>query len=137
VGSVLVGTEEFIDKARRYRRIFGGSWRQAGILAAAGLYALDHHVDRLAEDHANAQHFAERTSGVPNLRHVFESTPTNIVFLDVSETGRTAAEASGLLRKNGVGLSVHGETILRAVTHLDVCREDIDHAAQVVAETLA
>ncbi len=137
VGSLLMGTREFIQNARRIRKILGGAWRQAGILAAAGLYALDHHVERLAEDHANAQRFAELTSGVPGVRQVYETTPTNIVFLDLAESGKTAEEVSARLMDRGVSLSLPGKTTLRAVTHLDISREDVDRAAQALAEAVA
>ena len=130
VGSILLGEGAFIEEARRYRRMLGGGWRQAGVLAAAGLYALDHHVERLADDHANAQLFSELTAGVPGIRPVHDTTPTNLVFLDVSETGKTAHRINEATMKNGVAFSVPSAKMLRAVTHLDVSREDVQTAAQ-------
>ncbi|MEK6709498.1 MAG: beta-eliminating lyase-related protein, partial [Nitrospinota bacterium] len=127
----------FIAKAQRIRKILGGGWRQAGILAAAGLYALDHNAGRLAEDHANAQRFAELTAGIPGVRHVFPTTPTNIVFLDVSESGRTAGEVNARLMERGAALSAFGESHLRAVTHLDVSRQEVEEAARALAEAVA
>ncbi len=137
VGSILLGGREFIGEAKRRRKMLGGGWRQAGILAAAGLHALDHNVQRLAEDHENAQRFAELTAGIPGVRHVYETTPTNIVYLDVSGTGRDASEVGERLRERGVGLSVPGKTTLRAVTHIDISREDVEKGAKALAEAVA
>ena len=137
VGSVLLGTQDFIQKARRIRKILGGGWRQAGILAAAGIYALDHNIERLAEDHANAQRFAELTSGIPHVRLVHETTPTNLAFLDVSDTGKSAAEVKAHMMEHDVALSVTGPTELRAATHLDVSRDDMDQAAETLSEAVA
>jgi threonine aldolase len=137
VGSILMGTREFINQARKRRKILGGSWRQAGILAAAGLHALEHHVERLEEDHQNAQLFAEKTSGIPGIRHLYETTPTNIVYMDTTESGKTAQEISEMTKKKGVALSVLGKMTLRAVTHIDINREDIDRGAKALAEAVA
>lgn len=137
VGSILMGSEDFIREARKRRKILGGGWRQAGILAAAGIHALDHHVARLAEDHQNAQRFSELTSGIPGVRHVYETTPTNIVYLDVADSGKTAREISERLKDRGVALSVPGKTMLRAVTHIDISREDVDKGAAALAEAVA
>lgn len=134
VGSLLLGEEAFIREARRYRKMWGGGWRQAGVLAAAGIYALDRHVERLAEDHANARLFSELTAGIPGVRPVHDTTPTNLVFLDVSETGRTARRISEAAMERGVAFSVPNERTLRAVAHLDVSREDARTAARVLAE---
>ena len=136
VGSVLLGKRAFMDKARRYRKMWGGGWRQAGLIAAAGVYALEHHVARLAEDHENAQLFSERTAGIPGVRPVFDTTPTNLVFLDVSETGKTAPQINETARASGVAFSIPDARTLRAVTHLDVSREDVETAAQVLADSV-
>ena len=136
VGSLLLGKKTFIQKARRYRKMWGGGWRQAGLLAAAGIYALDHHVARLADDHANAQLFSELTAGIPGVRPVHDTTPTNIVFLDVSGTGKTAREINEATMANGVAFSIPNAKMLRAVTHLDVSREDMQTAAQTLAESV-
>ncbi|MDP6367579.1 MAG: GntG family PLP-dependent aldolase [Nitrospinota bacterium] len=137
VGSILIGERDFIREARRRRKMLGGGWRQAGILAAAGLHALDNHISRLEEDHQNAQRFSELVSGIPGVRHVHETTPTNIVYLDVSETGQTASSINQRLQKNGVALSVPGETTLRAVTHIDISSQEIDRGAKALAEAVA
>lgn len=137
IGSILLGPKAFIRKAWKCRKFLGGSWRQAGILAAAGLYALENHVERLAEDHANAQQFAELTTSIPGIRHLYENVPTNIVFLDVSETGLTAPELSKRLKEKGVAFSTFGPSLVRAVTHIDVSRVDVEEAAQALAEAVA
>jgi threonine aldolase len=120
VGSVLCGPRDFIDTSHRWRKMLGGGLRQAGILAAAGLYAIDHHVDRLADDHANAAHLAEALRGVDALE--VRGPFTNMVFVDVPQ-----ADVAGLakhLRDAGIIASVGAHT--RFVTHLDVDRAKID-----------
>ncbi len=126
VGSMLCGSREFIEEARRVRKALGGGMRQAGILAAAGLYALEHHIDRLSEDHENARILAEGLSEIPCL----SVTPpeTNIVLVEIRR-GPTAAELAERLRKRGVLVAPAGAGTearkLRLVTHLDVTRQDI------------
>lgn len=137
VGSMLMGTREFIKRARRLRQIYGGGWRQAGILAAAGLHALDHHVERMAEDHANAKWFAERVSAMQGVELVYADTQTNLVFLDVAPSGLAAETVSQRLRECGVALAMRGGTTFRAVTHLDVTRADVELAARALQEALA
>ena len=137
VGSMLMGTREFIKRARRLRQIYGGGWRQAGILAAAGLHALDHHVERMAEDHANAKWFAERVSAMEGVELVYADTQTNLVFLDVTPSGLAAETVSQRLRERGVALAMRGGTTFRAVTHLDVTRADVEQAAKALQEALA
>ncbi len=136
VGSILLGEEAFIQEARRYRRMWGGGWRQAGLLAAAGIYALDHHVERLADDHANAQLFSELTAGIPGIRPVHDTTPTNLVFLNISETGKTAHQINEVTMEKGVAFSIPNAKMLRAVTHIDISREDAQTAAQVLADSV-
>ena len=119
VGSILVGSKPLIDDARRWRKVLGGGMRQAGILAAAGLYALQHHVTRLAEDHDNAERLAQglRSAGYPVI------TPqTNIVYVDVA-AGQVAA-LSGHLDRRGILATLAPRT--RLVTHLDLSRTKID-----------
>src|SRR2546421_2291041 len=115
LGALLAGSEELMLKARRGKHLFGGAMRQAGIVAAAGLYALDHHVERLADDHARARRLAEglAEAGLPV---DLEQVETNFVQLDVGPLGLTKGEAIGRLRDAGVGLAPTGHpTILRAV----------------------
>jgi threonine aldolase len=136
LGALLAGSAATIERAWREKHLFGGAMRQAGIVAAAGVYALDHHVDRLADDHARARRLAEgwHAAGLPvDLRQV----ETNFVQLDVGALGLGRDEALARMREGGVGLSstIH-PTIVRAVTHLDVSDDDIDHAVELVPEAL-
>ncbi len=134
VGSVMIGDRDAIDEARVWRRRVGGAMRQIGILAAAGLYALDHNVDRLADDHANARriaaHLAEAVPGSadPDL------VDTNILFVETGE--RPAADVAAEARDAGVLVSPFGPHVLRMVTHLDVSEADGDTAATVLTGAL-
>lgn len=134
VGAVLAGSTNFIDAAWRWKQRIGGSMRQAGIIAAAGLYALDHHVERLAEDNANAKHFAQRIAGIPGLIVEPEHVDSNVVLIDVSKSGFDAATWSKRLGEKGVRLAPIGANMLRALAHLDVTREEMDQAAEIFAE---
>ena len=136
VGSILLGDTVFIQQARRYWKMWGGGWRQAGVVAAAGIYALANHVERLADDHDNAQLFLERTAGIPGVHPVHDTTPTNLVFLDVSDTGKTAHQINEAMMEKGVAFSLPNAQMLRAVTHLDVSRDDVQTAAQVLADSV-
>jgi threonine aldolase len=138
VGAVLAGSTDFIGEAWWWKHRLGGAMRQSGILAAAGLYALDHHVERLAEDHANARRFARLAAEIPGVDLVYGEPETNIVFLDVSGTGRSAAEVSAALMKKGVriGGSLSGGR-MRALTHLDVGLADVETAARRLREVVA
>lgn len=132
IGAVLAGTREFISEARRYKHIFGGAMRQAGIVAAGCLYALDHHVERLQEDHDNATYLARRLSEIEGIT-VRDTLPdTNIVFFDVSTLGLDQKMFLTLLQESGVKMGRVGNSI-RAVTHLDVSRSDIDFAVDAIA----
>jgi threonine aldolase len=128
VGSILVGGKAFIDKARVFRKAMGGGMRQAGVLAAAGLYALEHHTKRLAEDHANARRLAEGLAALPGVG----VTPpeTNIVIFRRADAPAWAAR----LRTRGVLVGDIGGDSLRAVTHLDVSAQDIDRALAILRE---
>jgi len=136
LGALVAGSTELMVAARRAKHLFGGAMRQAGIVAAAGVYALDHNVERLADDHARARRLGDAWTaaglGVDPLQ-----VETNFVFLDVGPLGLTPAEAMAKLDGAGVRLSdtVH-PTILRAVTHLGVSDEDVDRAAELVPEAL-
>ncbi|MGV6873479.1 threonine aldolase family protein [Pseudochelatococcus sp. B33] len=125
VGAVLAGSFEFIRQAWVWKQRLGGAMRQAGIFAAAGLYALDHHVARLADDHTNARALAEGLSRLPWVRVAHTPVETNIVFLDVSASGRTASDAAAFLAAHGIGIGVDAPFRLRAVTHLGITRQDI------------
>jgi threonine aldolase len=136
LGAVLAGSRETIDRAWREKHLFGGAMRQAGIVAAAGVYALDHHVDRLADDHARARRLAEgwEAAGLPV---DLDQVETNFVQVDVGALGLDQADALARLRDAGVGLSstIH-PTIVRAVTHLDVGDDAIDRAIEILPRAL-
>jgi threonine aldolase len=127
VGSMLLGTRAFIDEARVVRKMLGGGMRQAGVLAAAGLIALEESPKGLPEDHANAKLLAEGLAALPGIRIDPENVVTNIVIFEVTETGKTADEICARLRERGVLASGFGSSI-RAVTHYDVARADIETA---------
>jgi threonine aldolase len=139
VGAVLAGQRDFIEDARRYKHMFGGAMRQAGIIAAAGVYAFAHHVERLSEDHANARLLADGLADLPGVSRVHDSIDTNIVFVDIAGTGLSTQEFNGKLKEHGVrmgGWDPAG-TVVRAVTHLDVSREDIVRAVETCRKVLA
>jgi threonine aldolase len=132
VGSMLVGSREFIAEARRVRKALGGGMRQAGVLAAAGLIALEKHPARLCEDHANARFLAEGLARLPGIGIDPESAPTNILIVDVRETGMDSSALSRkLAERNVLANGVDGNTI-RFVTHLDVDRAGCAYALRAV-----
>jgi threonine aldolase len=131
VGSVIAGTSEFIEEARHVRKIFGGGMRQAGVIAAAGLFALEHNRDRLREDHEKASVLARAISDVPGVEIDPLTVQTNIVILSVARTGRKPEEILSALKERGVLLSAGNYLGLRAVTHLDVTMEEVRTAADV------
>jgi threonine aldolase len=128
-GALLAGSAAAVSRARTLKQLFGGSMRQSGILAAAGLYALDHHVERLAEDHALARQLAAGLTAIPALD--VEPVETNIVCVGIARTGLAAAELIPRLRAAGVDLSAHAPDRLRLVTHLDLSADDIDRAVDL------
>ena len=130
LGAVLAGTEEFIGEAWRWKQRIGGAMRQGGICAAACLYALDHNVERLAEDHAHARSLARGLGQIPGLAP--EPVHTNLVYIDTAGTGRTAAELAAEARERGVLISVMGRHRLRACTHLDVDAAGVQEAIDVM-----
>jgi threonine aldolase len=136
LGALVAGSHERMAKARRLKHLFGGAMRQAGIVAAAGVYALDHHVERLADDHRNARRLAEGLvdAGMPvDLGQV----ETNFVLLDVGALGVGADDAVARLRAEGVLLSFAAEhDVLRAVTHLDVTAEEVEQAVERIPRAL-
>ncbi|MDQ3818491.1 MAG: beta-eliminating lyase-related protein [Acidobacteriota bacterium] len=127
VGSMLLGSREFIDEARAWRKVLGGGMRQAGVLAAAGLVALEETPKRLQEDHANAKRLAEGLAEIPGIRIDPEQVATNIVLFDVSETGIPADNLCERLKERNVLASGFGSSI-RMVTHYDVSSADIEVA---------
>jgi threonine aldolase len=136
VGSALAGSAEFIERARRVRKMFGGGMRQAGIIAAGALYALEHHVERMAVDHENARRLAEALAQMPGVILNPAEVETNIIVWGLAERPFTAAEVKARLRERGVLASGVGPRRLRFVTHLDVSRRDIESAIPIVASVL-
>lgn len=131
VGSVVAGDREFIEKVRRYRKIFGGGMRQVGILAAAGIYAIKHNIERLKEDHEKAKFFAEEIAKLKVFDIDLETVQTNIVIIGIEKTGKTPDEILKILKSNGVLLSSGSYMKIRAVTHLDVSMKDIKQAVEI------
>lgn len=132
IGAVLVGSRELIDEAWRYKQMWGGAMRQSGVVAAAGLYALDNHVERLAEDHDNARALAEGLAQIDTVEIDPSTVETNIVVFRVPDAVRTG-EA---LRSAGVQVTRLDSVRIRAVTHLDVDRPGIDRALEVMREVI-
>jgi len=127
---LLCGTHDFIRQARRWRKLLGGGMRQSGILAAAGIHALQHNIDRLAEDHANAALLASALQDVPQVHIDPAMVQTNMVFLTVP--GHWGAEFKAFLAGRGMLISLGA--VIRLVTHLDVSREDMLAFAGAVGE---
>jgi threonine aldolase len=136
VGSVIAGRRTEIARAHRARRVFGGAMRQAGILAAAGLWALDHNLDRLAEDHANARLLAERLAGLRGVELDLATVQSNIVIFHMAENAPDAAAIVACAQQAGVLVSAFAARTVRAVTHLDVSREQCQHAADLLAAVI-
>ena len=138
VGAVLATSRDRIDDVWRWKQRLGGAMRQAGILAAAGIHALDHHVDRLADDHRLARRFAEGVAGIRSLGIDLESVETNIVYFRVEEeSGRSAKEIVAALAERGATIGALGPRLLRAVTHLDVDVAGVDTALEALREVMA
>jgi threonine aldolase len=136
VGSIVAGSREFIALARRYRKMFGGALRQVGILAAAALYALDHHVGRLGQDHANARLLADGLSRIEDFA-VEPEVPTNMVFWGLRNPAVTPESVVERARRRGVLFNHMGGGRFRAVTHLDVTAADVRAAAEILAEEMS
>jgi threonine aldolase len=136
VGSVLVGSAELIKEARVWRKRLGAGWRQAGVLAAAGLYAVRNNVDRLAEDHANARAVADVLADAVPGSVKPDQVETNIVVADLSATGKSVVQVIDQAKTEGVLIGGVGATTLRLVTHLDVSAADCHRAAEVIARIL-
>src|SRR4030043_692718 len=126
IGSLVAGTKLFIECVHRFRKMFGGGMRQVGIIAAAGIYALDHHLERLKEDHQNARRLAGGLKDFKGVSIDPKHVETNIVIFDVANTGMTAARVAEAMKKERVLVHAFGKTQIRLVTHLDVTAEDIE-----------
>jgi threonine aldolase len=130
VGAALAGSKGFIQEAWRWKHQFGGAMRQAGIIAAGAVYALNHHVERLAEDNENAEILARGLAEIEGI--VVEPVETNLIFFDVSAMGVTAEAFNALLMEKGLRISVLGKTRGRAVTHLDVSRDQVKEGLEII-----
>jgi threonine aldolase len=136
VGSVLAGRHDDIAALVRYRRMLGGAMRQSGVLAAAGVHALEHHVTRLAEDHANARVIGERLAACRSVEIDLDGLETNIIVFRLQQGARDAPAVVARAAKRGVLVMAFGPRTVRAVTHLDVSRADCRQAAEVLAEAV-
>ncbi|MHA2029996.1 MAG: threonine aldolase family protein [Candidatus Kariarchaeaceae archaeon] len=134
MGGVLAGSHEFISKARRWKHLFGGAMRQAGIVAAAGEYALENNIEKLKIDHLNARIVSDYLNTVEGVE--LSPIQTNILFIDVEKLNVTAEKVNAELQKRGMRLSVSGKYKLRMVTHLDISRSQIDEAIEILSDIL-
>ena len=137
LGSLLMGTAEFITRARSIRRAMGGNMRQAGIIAGPGLVALRHMVDRLEKDHANAHFLGERIAGIDGLQVDLEAVQTNMVYVDVSALEIDAATFANHLQERGVRGLPNPTTRIRFVTYRGITRGDVERAATIIHETVS
>jgi threonine aldolase len=135
MGGVLAGTTDFIERARRYKHMFGGALRQAGIVAAACIYALENHVERLRDDHANVQRLAEGLGAIPGVQ-IDGPVESNMVFFDTDATGMSNADFLSAIQAQGVRMGAVAGRI-RAVTHLDIAAQDIERAIEVARTVIA
>jgi len=136
VGSLVCGSREFVNRARRIRKVLGGGMRQAGVLAAAGIVALDEMVDRLAEDHDNARYLADGLAGISGLQIDPDLVRTNIVFIGITGGNRSAGTIVRALEKEGVRTLAVGPYKIRAVTHYPIQKENIDHTIDAFARVM-
>ncbi len=132
VGSALTGSSDYIARARRSRKLLGGGMRQAGVLAAAVLYALDHHIERLAEDHRNARLLAEAIADTPGLRLDPPEVDTNLVFFEVDPDLGTARDVAATLQARGILVNATAPQKIRSCTHLDVSAAQTERAAEAL-----
>ena len=137
IGSLVAGSKIFIDRVHRFRKMFGGGMRQVGIIASAGLYALDHHIERLKEDHLNAKRLALGLKEITSVSIHPEHVETNIVIFDVSQTALTAPQLSEAMKRNSVLIHAFGKTKIRLVTHLDISKEDVETALKAFKKVLS
>jgi threonine aldolase len=129
VGSAICGTKEFVTRAHKWRKVFGGGMRQSGIIAAGALYAVQNNVERLKEDHEKAKYFSQELSKIKSFEIDLESVQTNIVLVDVQKTGKTPEEIINAAKKEGILISAGTFTKFRALMHLDVSMEQVKFAA--------
>ena len=136
IGSLIAGSSLFINRVHRFRKMFGGGMRQVGIIASAGLYALDHHLERLKEDHQHAKRLAVGLRELKGVSIEPKQVETNIVIFDIAETGKTGVQISEAMKNHGVLIHAFGRTQIRLVTHLDVTEEDMEVALKAFEEVL-
>jgi len=136
IGSALAGTREFVQRAKRIRKLFGGGMRQAGVAASVALYALENHVERLAEDHRNARVLARAIADTPGLRLDPPDVETNLIWVEVEPELGSARDVANRLREKGVLVQAAGPHTLRACTHLDVSAAQVERAADVIRTAL-
>jgi threonine aldolase len=136
-GSLIATNDrDMLERLRRFRRMYGGGMRQAGVLAAAGLYALEHNIARLREDHEHARRLANLLASIPSVSIDLKSVETNIVFFDVASS-RAPADLVAALKAGGVLINAVGGRTYRAVTHLDVSADDIERAGMIFSRVLS
>jgi threonine aldolase len=136
-GSLLITSDQgVIERARRFRRMYGGAMRQAGVLAAAGIYALEHHVTRLPDDHVHAKKLARILQQIPSVRIAPQHVETNIVIFEITGQRRTPAEIVAALKQAGVLINAIGGLSYRAVTHLNISAKQIEEAGTVFTHVL-
>jgi len=136
VGSIIAGSEEFIDRARYYRKVFGGGMRQSGILAAAARYAVEHHFQRLAEDHRRARVLGEFIATLPGVAFDLDTLQTNIVIFNVRQTGQSGQQVIDRLEEEGIRMITFAGTKIRAVTHLHITDQDIQKTISALNKIL-
>jgi threonine aldolase len=136
MGSIMVGSQEEVTKARRTRKIMGGALRQAGVVAAAAIYALENNIDRLAEDHSNAKTFASAVEQIDGVKIDIDEVESNLVFFGIDRELGNACQLSAALKEHGVMIGAMGPQTMRACTHLDVTTEQVVLAAQAVQDRI-
>ena len=136
VGSAVVGSASMIDRVHKWRKVFGGGMRQAGIIAAGALYALEHNVERLKEDHEKAKYFADKVSVLPKLSLNMETVQTNIIIINTEKTGKDPDKIITALKSKGLLVSLGSYDSIRIVTHLDVSMEQMKQAVEIFTTVL-
>jgi len=136
VGSMVIGSKEYINIAHRYRKIYGGGMRQAGIIAAGALYAVNNNIKKLSRDHENARKLAEGFNSVEGFSVDMDTVETNIVMVNIDKNFLTAEQVVAKLKKHNVFILSVGRQRLRAVTHLDVDSSNIEHAVEIIKTSL-
>ena len=130
IGSILLGSREIIDNARHFRKILGGGWRQAGMIAAAALFAMEHHIDRLEEDHLLAKYLAHQLMSLGC--HVYRPVHTNMVFVDFSAVGLQVPQLTNELEKYGIRIFNDSGYKTRLAIHLQISREAVDRLVDCI-----